>query len=110
VLDITPLGPKKSRILARVNSSATRESEEDHVDQGSQHLLEANGHANSQPSQCKIACCSKIDTAIRFTIVIVGAIFIIAVQCTQAAATCFCASMGTGPQASAGFDLILTER
>ncbi len=35
--------------------------------------------------------------------------FIIAVQCTQAAATCFCASMGTGPQVSARFDLVLTE-
>jgi len=35
--------------------------------------------------------------------------FIIAVQCTQAATTCFCASMGTGPQVSAGFDLVLTE-
>jgi len=35
--------------------------------------------------------------------------FIVAVQCTQAAATCFCASMGTGPQAKQGFDLSLTE-
>jgi sulfhydrogenase subunit beta (sulfur reductase) len=35
--------------------------------------------------------------------------FIIAVQCTQAASTCFCASMGTGPQVSDGFDLVLTE-
>ncbi|MGC1453318.1 MAG: 4Fe-4S dicluster domain-containing protein, partial [Candidatus Sulfotelmatobacter sp.] len=35
--------------------------------------------------------------------------FIIAVQCTQSAATCFCASMGTGPRVSAGFDLVLTE-
>jgi len=35
--------------------------------------------------------------------------FIIAVQCTQAAATCFCASMGTGPQVSGGYDLVLTE-
>ncbi|MGB2605812.1 MAG: 4Fe-4S dicluster domain-containing protein [Candidatus Sulfotelmatobacter sp.] len=35
--------------------------------------------------------------------------FIIAVQCTQASATCFCASMGTGPQVSNGFDLVLTE-
>lgn len=34
---------------------------------------------------------------------------IIAVQCTQAASTCFCASMGTGPQVSNGFDLVLTE-
>ena len=32
-----------------------------------------------------------------------------AVQCTQAAATCFCASMGTGPRAQSGFDLALTE-
>ena len=35
--------------------------------------------------------------------------FVIAVQCTQAAATCFCASMGTGPQVSGVFDLVLTE-
>jgi formate hydrogenlyase subunit 6/NADH:ubiquinone oxidoreductase subunit I len=36
-------------------------------------------------------------------------VFIVAVQCTQAAATCFCASMGTGPRARASFDLALTE-
>jgi sulfhydrogenase subunit beta (sulfur reductase) len=37
-------------------------------------------------------------------------VFIIAVQCTQAAATCFCASMGTGPQMPhADFDLAMTE-
>lgn len=35
--------------------------------------------------------------------------FIIAVQCTQAASTCFCVSMGTGPQVQDGFDLVLTE-
>ncbi len=35
--------------------------------------------------------------------------FIIAVQCTQAAATCFCLSMGTGPEVSGDFDLVLTE-
>lgn len=34
---------------------------------------------------------------------------IIAVNCTQAAATCFCTSMDTGPKASSGFDLALTE-
>ncbi len=34
---------------------------------------------------------------------------IIAVNCTQAAGTCFCTSMGTGPRAEAGFDLALTE-
>ncbi len=34
---------------------------------------------------------------------------IIAVNCTRAASTCFCTSMNTGPKASAGFDLALTE-
>ncbi len=33
----------------------------------------------------------------------------IAVQCGQAGATCFCVSMGTGPAATGGFDLALTE-
>jgi formate hydrogenlyase subunit 6/NADH:ubiquinone oxidoreductase subunit I len=37
-------------------------------------------------------------------------VFIIAVQCTHASATCFCASMGTGPKMSgADVDLMLTE-
>jgi len=36
-------------------------------------------------------------------------IFIVAVDCVQAGGTCFCASMSTGPKASAGFDLALTE-
>jgi sulfhydrogenase subunit beta (sulfur reductase) len=36
-------------------------------------------------------------------------LFIVAVNCGQAGGTCFCASMGTGPQVTAGFDLALTE-
>jgi ferredoxin len=36
-------------------------------------------------------------------------VFIVAVNCGQAGGTCFCVSMGTGPKASAGFDLALTE-
>lgn len=36
-------------------------------------------------------------------------LFIIAVNCTRALATCFCASMKTGPRAKNGFDLALTE-
>ena len=37
-------------------------------------------------------------------------VFLVAVQCTQSAATCFCESLGTGPQVqSTGFDLKLTE-
>ena len=35
--------------------------------------------------------------------------FLVAVNCTVAAATCFCASMGTGPRAQRGYDLALTE-
>jgi ferredoxin len=36
-------------------------------------------------------------------------LFVIAVNCTRALATCFCASMETGPRAKHGFDLVLTE-
>lgn len=34
---------------------------------------------------------------------------IVAVQCARSAATCFCASMKTGPRADSGFDIALTE-
>lgn len=37
------------------------------------------------------------------------AVLIIAVNCTVAAATCFCTSMHTGPTCTSGFDLALTE-
>ena len=36
-------------------------------------------------------------------------LLIIAVNCGQAGNTCFCVSMNTGPEAKAGFDLVLTE-
>lgn len=36
-------------------------------------------------------------------------LFLIAVNCTRALETCFCASMGTGPRVQSGFDLALTE-
>ncbi|HAY21648.1 MAG TPA: sulfite reductase subunit A [Desulfobacterales bacterium] len=36
-------------------------------------------------------------------------LFIVAVNCTESDAACFCASLGTGPGAAAGFDLALTE-
>lgn len=35
--------------------------------------------------------------------------FIVTVNCTEPSGTCFCASMGTGPKATVGFDLSLTE-
>ncbi len=36
-------------------------------------------------------------------------VLVIAVNCTQAASTCFCRSMETGPKAKRGYDLSLTE-
>ena len=36
-------------------------------------------------------------------------VFIVAVNCGQAGGTCFCASMNTGPKATFGYDLALTE-
>ena len=36
-------------------------------------------------------------------------LLIVAVNCTEPGETCFCASMGTGPGADAGYDLALTE-
>lgn len=36
-------------------------------------------------------------------------VFVVAINCTVAGGTCFCVSMGTGPRASAGYDLALTE-
>ena len=36
-------------------------------------------------------------------------VFVVAVHCGQAGGTCFCASMKTGPKATFGFDLALTE-
>lgn len=35
--------------------------------------------------------------------------FIVAINCGQAVGTCFCTSMNTGPKATTGFDLALTE-
>jgi len=36
-------------------------------------------------------------------------VFIACANCTQAGGTCFCASMKTGPKATSGYDLALTE-
>ena len=33
----------------------------------------------------------------------------VGVNCSEAGATCFCASMGTGPQCTTGYDLVVTE-
>ncbi len=36
-------------------------------------------------------------------------LFLVAVNCHEPGGTCFCASMGTGPTAREGYDLVLTE-
>ncbi len=36
-------------------------------------------------------------------------LFLVVVNCTRPASTCFCASMGTGPAVTEGFDIALTE-
>lgn len=38
-----------------------------------------------------------------------AAALVIAVECVTPAETCFCTSMGTGPEVTAGFDLAMTE-
>jgi ferredoxin len=38
-----------------------------------------------------------------------GRVFVVAVNCSVAASTCFCVSMGTGPKATFGYDVALTE-
>ncbi|MBL8774561.1 MAG: 4Fe-4S dicluster domain-containing protein [Acidimicrobiales bacterium] len=37
-------------------------------------------------------------------------VFVIAADCSESGPTCFCASMGSGPAAEAGFDLAVAER
>ncbi|WIM92935.1 4Fe-4S dicluster domain-containing protein [Actinoplanes oblitus] len=36
-------------------------------------------------------------------------VFVVVAECTEPGATCFCTSTGTGPSATAGYDLALTE-
>ena len=36
-------------------------------------------------------------------------VLVVAVQCTTSSSTCFCTSMGTGPEITSGHDLVLTE-
>ena len=37
------------------------------------------------------------------------AALVIAVNCATASSTCFCTSMGTGPEVRSGYDIVLTE-
>ncbi len=51
----------------------------------------------------------RANTPTRFIAAGARRLCIVAVNCTQAASTCFCTSMGTGPRCRSGFDLALTE-
>ena len=69
----------------------------------------ACGPVSWPPSASRIACCS---TARRSTATIApagAATFVVAVECATPTSTCFCTSMGTGPEVTAGFDVALTE-
>ena len=69
----------------------------------------AFGPANWPPSPCKIASSCKEQYVDPIYQCPARSCLIIAVNCTQAASTCFCTSMGTGPRCTSGFDLALTE-
>jgi sulfhydrogenase subunit beta (sulfur reductase) len=68
-----------------------------------------------------VRACDLSAIAIQDTVMIGGAhpdshyarqrkdLLIVAVNCIKAGATCFCASMGTGPRAKSNYDLALTE-
>lgn len=36
-------------------------------------------------------------------------VFVVAVNCVEPGGTCFCVSMGTGPQCRSGYDIVMTE-
>lgn len=65
---------------------------------------------------CELAAIQRLDTIYAGGAVIDddyqarrNAAFIVAVNCGQAGATCFCASLDTGPAVGPGYDLALTE-
>jgi sulfhydrogenase subunit beta (sulfur reductase) len=65
---------------------------------------------------CDLAAIGVLDTVLRAGLYLDetytrrrDGIFVVAVECTEPGETCFCTSMGTGPGASGGYDLALTE-
>jgi sulfhydrogenase subunit beta (sulfur reductase) len=80
------------------------------------HVTEASKRAFIGVRPCELAAIHKQDR-----VLLEGAhadptyganrdcLFIVAVNCGDPAATCFCTSMGTGPSAGPGYDLVLTE-
>jgi ferredoxin len=66
---------------------------------------------------CDLAAIATLDTVLgrsqhpdgRFSRVR-RSLFVVAVNCTEPGGVCFCASMGTGPAAGPGYDIVLTEQ
>ena len=83
--------------------------------------VETNGPEATRYAFIGVRACELAAIAVQDRVLIGGAqvdvaykarregIFVVAVHCTQAGGTCFCASLGTGPRAVSGFDLALTE-
>ena len=87
--------------------------------------LEVTDHAVADPKRKRafigVRPCELAAMAVQDTVFLSGpyrdpyyeaerrALFLIAVNCTDPAGTCFCTSMNTGPGAKAGYDICLTE-
>ena len=68
-----------------------------------------SGPATCARSESRTRCSARVSTpSSRYASRRAG-IFIVAVNCTEPGETCFCTSMGTGPEAGEGYDLALTE-
>ena len=64
--------------------------------------------ATSRRSPSRTACCSADRPSIPTTRPR-AATFVVAVECAIATSTCFCTSMGTGPEVTSGVDVVLAE-
>ncbi len=88
---------------------------------GGFHVIPDDGEATPQYAFVGVRACELQAIAIQDRVFLQGAyvdpiyqkrragVFIVAVNCGQAARTCFCTSLGTGPCHDSGYDLALTE-
>jgi len=88
---------------------------------GKDYSIEQEQHEPSKYAFLGVRSCDLHAIAIQDTVFLKGpyvdptyasrrdGVFVVAVNCSQAGGTCFCVSMQTGPKASFGYDLALTE-
>ena len=67
------------------------------------------GRATCTPSPSRTACSSGAPASRPVYAANRRRAFVVVVNCGEPGGTCFCVSMGTGPRATVGFDLALTE-